>query len=326
MMAISKDLSLKSLEGFQACARHGSLRNASQAFGISISTAAHHLRKVEEHLSVALLDHDRKPMVLTPAGQSFLREIEPALAALRQAEANAKTNMARAVGQLRFGAIEDFESEIVPDLAVFLTKTLPNYEFSYHIDTSLSILEMLQDRALDIAIVTSPSVALANLNFSPILRDPFVLLIPEDCPYSPESLITNNVDFPFLRFNKTQMIAQQIEAQLQRMQLVLPDRLHLGNNETLMAMVAAGAGWAITTPLLYARGKRFHERVRMHRFPEKQFSREISLAWTADCPLHIRQMVAGRLRKLIEIHAIAPVHSNHSWLKESFVSLQTSDL
>lgn len=324
-MSTSKDLSLKSLEVFQACARHGTLRSVSQALGISTSTAAHHLRRVEDHLCLALLDHDRKPMVLTPAGQSFLREIEPALAALRQAEANAKTNVARAAGQLRFGTIEDFESEIVPDLAVFLTKILPNFEFSYHIDPSLSILEMLQDRALDIAIVASPSVVLTNVNYSPILRDPFVLLVPEDCPHSPEELIFDNVDFPFLRFNKSQMIAQQIEAQLQRMQLVLPERLHLGNNETLMAMVAAGAGWAITTPLLYARGERFHKHVRMHRFPEKQFSREIALAWTADCPEHIRQMVAEELYKLIEIHAITSVHSSHPWLKDSFVSLQISD-
>ena len=82
-----KDLSLKRLEVFQICAQKGSLKEASRESGLSISTVSHHLNSLEEHLGVALFDHNRRPMVLTPKGRAFLRNIEDALYAIRRAKA-----------------------------------------------------------------------------------------------------------------------------------------------------------------------------------------------------------------------------------------------
>ena len=44
-------------------------------------------------------------------------------------------------------------------------------------------------------------------------------------------------------------LAAQIEAQLRRLKITLPDRHAFDSNLTLMRLVADGAGWAITTPM-----------------------------------------------------------------------------
>ena len=84
-----QDLSLKWLELFQICAQKGSLRAASEESGLTISTISHHLRKLEDHLGVDLFNHSRRPMVLTPKGQVFLRNIDDALLSIRKAKAEA---------------------------------------------------------------------------------------------------------------------------------------------------------------------------------------------------------------------------------------------
>ena len=67
------NLSLRGLEVFLAVAKSGSVRKVAAETGLSASTISHHLRGVEDSLGVALLDHSRRPMVLTPSGSVFAR-------------------------------------------------------------------------------------------------------------------------------------------------------------------------------------------------------------------------------------------------------------
>ena len=83
------DLSLKWLEIFVAIARSGSVQEAAQETGISISTASHHLRRLEESLGVQLFDHGRRPLRVPPAGAAFQQHIDTALQLIRRARRRA---------------------------------------------------------------------------------------------------------------------------------------------------------------------------------------------------------------------------------------------
>ena len=120
-----KELSLKGLELFQICAEKGSLQAAADDTGLTISTVSHHLKNLEAHLGVELFNHARRPMVLTPKGRIFLRGIDEALFAIRKAKAEAASGTLAEASHLRIGTIEDFESDIIPELAVYLSKKMP---------------------------------------------------------------------------------------------------------------------------------------------------------------------------------------------------------
>ena len=317
-MASRPEISLKALEVFRACARFGSLMGAAKAMAISTSTAAHHLAVLESHLGVELLDRNKKPLSLTTAGMAFLADLEPALAALRKAAANANPQAMQLGRQFRFGTIEDFETDIVPELAVFMNHKFPSMDFSYHIETSLELLEMMQNRALDMSISTKPSGPIANLSYTPLVQDPFVIVAPKHCTLEATQLLDGGTDLPFLRFQDSQMIGQQIEAQLKRLKIKLPKRMSIGNNAILMALVAADSGWAITTALLYARSKHSHKDLRLLEFPRHRFTREVGLFWTSDCPTQLAQMAQTKICKLIERYALEPVHQAYPWLEDQF--------
>lgn len=314
----SRDLSLKSLELFQICAKDGSLQAAAREAGLTVSTVSHHLRSLEEHLGVELFNHTRRPMVLTPKGQIFLRNIEDALRAIRKARAEASAGSAVEASYLRIGSIEDFESDIVPELAVSLSANMPTCDFMYHTGSSHELIEMLRNRQLDLGISTTPTERLSDLQDRPLLRDPFVVVLPRLAPQSLSDIVEGHTTLPFLRFSGSLMIARQIESQLRRIGVTSPHRFECSNNQTLMAMVAAGAGWTITTPLLFSRAKAFHHQLQMHRFPGKAFARTLALVTTPDCSRSVIELIDSKVRSLIRHHAITPFQHSDPWLADSF--------
>lgn len=315
---VSKDLSLKALELFQICARDGSLQAAARETGLTVSTVSHHLRSLEESLGVELFNHARRPMVLTHRGQVFLRNIDDALRTIRKARAEASAGSVAEASYLRIGSIEDFESDIVPELAVALSGNMPNCDFSFHTGSSHDLIEMLRNRQLDLGIMTAPTDRLADVQDRPLLRDPFVVVLPRVAPHSLTEVVDGQTKLPFLRFSGNLMIARQIEQQLRRIGVTSPHRFECSNNQTLMAMVAAGAGWTITTPLLFSRAKFFHHHLQMHRFPGKSFARTLSLMSTPDCSRSLIELVDGKVRALILRNAITPLLQSDPWLMDSF--------
>lgn len=317
-LAPQKDLSLKALELFQLCARKGSLQAAARDSGLSLSTVSHHLRSLEEQLGVQLFNHARRPMVLTPRGEVFLRNIDDALLAIRKAKAEASSGSIVDASFLRVGAIEDFDSDIVPELAVFLSERMPRCDFTYTTEHSHKIIELLRDHQLDIGVVAGNTDRLGDLLDQPLLRDPFVVAIPKSSDLSADDYLSGKSQSPLLRFASNLIIARQVESQLRRMGHALPHRFECDSNQTLMAMVASGAGWAITTPLLYTRAERFQDRVDILPFPGKSFSRTVSIIRTPDCSATVGDLVDSQIRKMISDKVIDPIHAALPWLKDSF--------
>ncbi|WP_166418901.1 LysR family transcriptional regulator [Cochlodiniinecator piscidefendens] len=316
---VRNELSLKGLELFQICAQKGSLQAVATETGLSVSTISHHLRNLEKHLGVELFNHARKPMILSPKGHVFLRNIDGALLAIRKAKAEASAGNISEASFLRVGVIEDFDSDITPELAVYLSRNMPSCDFLYHTDSSHTIVEMLRNRQLDLGVTTTPPDRLNGLQERPLLRDPFVIVLPRTDEASLNDIVSGKTNLPFLRFSSNLIIAQQIEAQLRRLGVSSPNKFECGNHQTLMAMVAAGAGWTITTPLLFSRAKRFQPKLSIHPFPGKSFSRTLTIITTPDCSRSILDLVDQKMRSLITKHAITPFHSKTPWLKESFV-------
>jgi DNA-binding transcriptional LysR family regulator len=313
-----KGLNLRWLEIFQICARNGSLSETANEAGLSISTVSHHLHSLESHLGVALFNHARRPMVLTPKGHVFLRDIDIALQAIRKAKAEASAGELAEASYLRLGTIEDLESDVIPDLAVHLSQRMPDCDFLYHTATSHEVIGMLRDRELDLGIATPPPDCLRDLQDKPLLRDPFIIVLPAGAEPSVSEVLKEGFRLPLLQFSSELIIARQIEAQLRRVGLSLPNKFECGSNQTLMAMVAAGAGWTITTALLFSRAKRFQPKLRMLPFPGKRFSRTLSLITTPDCSRSVLDIVNGRIRSALETQVIRPLVETAPWLENQF--------
>lgn len=311
-------LSLKGLEVFQLAARYGSMKMVAQETGLSISTVSHHLRTLEAAVGASLIDHARRPMTPTPAGSVFLRHVDEALALLRRAEIEAVSGSIAATRHLRLAMIEDFESDVAPELARHLARGLPNCTFAYHTRPSHEILDLVRKKDVDIGLATRPDSGTEGLVELPLLRDPFLLAVPAGRDDAPEDYLGGRVDLPLLRFSAAQLIGARIDTQLRRMRVDLPDRFRFESNNSMMGMVAGGDGWAISTPSNYARVARFHDRVRILPFPGRGFVRTLSIFTTEAYPGNVAALVNTALRRLLQVHAVDRAVAAAPWLRDAF--------
>jgi DNA-binding transcriptional LysR family regulator len=319
------NLSLRGLEIFQLLAKSGSVRKVAAETGLSISTISHHMRSVEESLGVELMDHSRRPMVLTPAGSIFARHVEDGLQAIRRGETELTSGDLTQVRELRFGIVDDFDSEVAPELAQFLAIAMPKCTFKHHTRPSHEILRLLYEQKLDMGVATRPIADTSGLVEMQLLRDPFVIALPAACDEAPEHFLAGRSKLPLLRYSQNQIIGTLIEAQLRRTRTNLPNRFELESNQSILGMVAEGSGWAVTTPASFVRAKRFHEKIVLHPFPGKGFSRTLSLFCSEYYPLNSADLIAQSLRRLISRYFVSPISQKYTWLMHDLRILENAE-
>ena len=310
--------SLKWLNTFRVLAHCGSVQATAHQTGLSVSTVSHQVQCLEKHLGVALVDHSCRPMVLTAQGTVYLRYAEDILALSTQASTEIKDIAPGNLRRLRFAMIEDFESDIGPEITQLLASILPQCRFTHFTRVSQDILDMLRNNELDIAIATQPQVPLAKVKEYPLLRDPFVVAVPAASDVTAEDCIAGRAGLPFLRYMRSQIMGAQIEAQLNRMRVKLENTFELDSTSSIMSLVARGSGWAITTPSNYARSKRFQTQIRLLPLPRKGFARTISMFVGEPYLEDLAQIISTALRTQLSAQTIGSITDIYPWLTDSY--------
>ena len=94
-------------------------------------------------------------------------------------------------------------------------------------------------------------------------------------------------------------------------------RFELDSYHSIMAMVAAGSGWTILTPLAVLHAARFRDRIELHPLPMPPVTRRIALSARRDVLGVMPDDIAARLRLLLAEMIVTPVLSDHPWLRGS---------
>ncbi|MGR3759927.1 LysR family transcriptional regulator [Roseobacteraceae bacterium NS-SX3] len=311
---LMKGVTLRGLEVFEALAKTGSVAQAAEITGLSQPAVSQQLRNLEKALGAGLVDHGRRPMVLTPAGRNFLTRTEAVLSELRLAQSELTVMDLTHLPALSIGLIDDFDNDLTPRLVTILADSLTNCRFKMITASSHDILRAMDARELHLAVAATTGEPRSGIREYPLVRDPFILVAPRGLISDPENDASSLSSLPFLRYARDQLISQQIEAQLDRHKLEFEDRFEIGSHLALMAMVARRIGWALTTPLGYMRAARFHDQIDAFPLPFGSFSRTISLFSAADWADRVPRDVAETMRRLLQSQMVDPAVSRLPWL------------
>ncbi|MGB3178846.1 MAG: LysR family transcriptional regulator [Albidovulum sp.] len=318
---LTKGITLKALELFESIAQTGTVADAAKLNGLSLPAASQQLSNLENSLDTTLFDRAHRPLQLTPAGRIFLHRTREALSQIRQARAELTVLDIGHLKSLRMGMIDDFDSQITPDLVIALAKNLRNCDFRLTTAPSHEAIAMLSNRALDVAVAAAPHDAVPGLQEFRVLRDPYVLAVPRGFSLPKGKEFAALSALPLLRYDRSQMMGRQIEAHLARHGLKLPDRFEIDSNQSIMALVANGTGYSITTPLALLRAKIFLDQVDVHPLPMAAMSRTISLFAQMDQAGDSAREIARTLRTILATRLVSPAKDVAPWLAESFVIL-----
>lgn len=302
-------VTLWGIEVFLACAEEGAISAAARRLGVSPSAVSQQLASLETALGAVLLDRAVRPMRVTPAGTMFRRHAQVILNA--EAEARAELALADLSGltTLRLGLIEDFDAEVTPRLLTGLAQDLKGCRFLLETGASHRLLDALEDRALDL-IVAADSATTGGEGWREVhglLTEPFVVIAPKGMQSGP--------DTPFIQYTARHLMGRTIAAHLARQNLRLGTRYELDSYAAILAMVAAGEGWTILTPLALHHAARFRSAVEVRPLPWGKLDRSLSLSARAGVLKDIPAQVATRLRRQLQDQVVAPALAEWPWMK-----------
>jgi DNA-binding transcriptional LysR family regulator len=313
---IAKGVTIRGLEVFEALASSGSVAQTAKITGLSQPAVSQQLSKLEQSLATELIEHNKRPMRLTQAGHSFLQRAKNALSELRLAHTELTVMDLAHLKSLSIGMIDDFDNELTPRLATILAESLTGCKFKLVTLPSHEISKAIEEKQLHIAVSANTGTMMEGILEYPLARDPFILVVPKGTIDHKADVTQQLADRPFLRYDQDQLISRQIEGHLKRQKLDYPQRFELGSHLALMAMVARGIGWSITTPLGFMRAARFHDQVEALPLPFKPFSREITLYASADWAGQVPNDVSQTMRNLVQRQIIDPALTLLPWLAE----------
>lgn len=273
-----KPIDVQNLQIFVTVAEERNMSNAAKKLGLTQSAISQSIRQIEDNFGVVLFNRGRRPLTLTPAGL-----------ALR----NRATVLLNELGHLR-SVVIDASRGIQPDLCVgladsfagavgplFIQELLP-YSATLSVKSGLSpyLGESLLARDLDIAVSTDPLIDFDDIWRQRLLSERFIVITPHV-----KTVCIRNVDdlkwlaetLPIVRFNRSSHMGTQIERFLRRINARVPYKLETDRADNVTSMVAAGYGWAVTTPLCLMQAGECAKHVQIHYFDNAAGDRSLYL-------------------------------------------------
>ena len=308
-------MTLWGIEVFVAVVKSGAISAAARQLDTSASTVSQQITNLETAIGAHLIDRAARPVEMTPAGALFHRRALSILSEADRARSELSIYDLSKLMRFRLGIIEDFDSDVTPRLLSDMAEELKSCHFVLETGASYHLAGMLEDRALDVIVAVDLDIAAEWMEIYPLLADPFMIVAPKNLVDPNAGIMDQLNDIPFIRYSSRQMMGRQIEAHLSGLGLKLPHRFELDSYHAIMSMVAAGAGWTITTPLGYSHAKRFMNDVSAMALPFAPMARNISLFARKDALDSLPQDIAARLRPLLQTMIVDPCVAEMPWLK-----------
>ena len=143
---------LKAIETFVRIAQTGSLSKAAQELGMSRALASAHLKQLEDHLGVRLMNRTTRQLSLTEAGQEYLTFSQATLSAFEEAEQAVSRSRDEPRGTLKILASMAFANIHLAPVAADFSLTYPEIKISLILtDTTFSPFDLI-DQGYDLAI------------------------------------------------------------------------------------------------------------------------------------------------------------------------------
>lgn len=314
-MGKTTDYNLQSLKAFLAVVGNGSMTAAARKLGLTQSAISQAIRQLEEALGTVVVDRSHRPLVLTPAGRALEQR-----ARMLVRDADALASAVRHAGtvkipELRIGAVDSFAATAGPRVIRGVLNLTS--ELSFRSGLARDQGAALIDRHVDLIITSDPMDDVDGLDRIHLMDEPYLLLVPKTFgvkePLSDlKSLAAHH---SLIRFSARSQVGAQVERQLRRMGVKAARRLEVDATNALIAMVSAGLGWAVVTPMCMLQVRGSLTGIVAAPFPGPDFLRQFYLITRAgeygELAEKIAELAVAALREdcLPEMMKIAP------WLK-----------
>lgn len=296
---------LRSLEVFLAVCASGSMASAARRLRMTQPAVSLAIGEIERKIGESLFDRNVRPIALTLAGGVLRQRASALLADAREIGPLLRETRCGKVPSIRVGLVDSLSRALTVSLCSFLASRAD--EVSILAGLTATHASELLTRRLDLFLGVDDLQDVPGLERWDLLTEPYVLLLPRGVGplRTVKDLGILAQTLPFIRFSARSQTGLQIERHLRRLELDFPRLLEFDTPLGLAATVAAGRGFAITTPLCVSEAKLRRNSVSMTRLPGPQMTRKLTLVARHRELGRIPRDIADAARKVLHERLLA---------------------
>lgn len=240
-------LNLRMVEVFVAVIQEDGMTNAASRLRMTQSAVSQAISSIESGLGVQLLERSVRPMQLTLFGQKFYARALELLRYARELEDVVQLQANDKLPLLRIGMSDSFASTAGPYVLQGIAPLASRWLVASGVDETSA--RALDEQRVDLIITAEEIEPRHDLAIFPVLREPLFIVAPRGTKKAGRGLAELGEHLPLIRYSANAFLRRHVESYLQQHDISLPRLYELDTSDAVLAMVRAGLGWTITTPL-----------------------------------------------------------------------------
>jgi DNA-binding transcriptional LysR family regulator len=313
-LKLPPEFDLHALEVFVTAVELGGMSQCAAHLQVTQSAISQTIAKLETGIGAPLFDRTMRPLALTASGKSLFARGQALLADARSAY-----DALREGANLPTSSITVAMSfSLANQLTVPILRELGGRSNRWNIRSGISLEHQGEFLARDIDMMVTGSFNLEHrdtVELHPVFEESFILVFPKAFR-EPIDLAGIPSSLPFIRFSHLTGTGQQIERQIVRMKLKLPQIVAVESSHQQLELVAAGLGWTITTPVCLAAVKELLPQLRPEPMMTGRFSRTIQVVARANELGNIPQLTAKLCKDVLRKTTFPPLITAYPWMEE----------
>lgn len=258
-----------------------SFSQTAEKLGISQPALSKQIQHIEKELGVKLFDRNHSPLMLTPAGEHFVRSAREIVFKEEQLRKEISQFKAGDNGRLVIGVTPFRSLYLMPDLIRRIRSRYPGVQVSLHETNSAQLRKDAAEGKYDLAVVNLP-VDTSLLDVIPLEQDTLVLAVHNSM--SQNLPTTKEGEYPTIEFEQMKNLPFVVLSPGQEMRKLF-DGLCAASNvyptiaaevigvTSAWAMARAGVGVALL-PLQFVRSQYFDSSLSLYRVKSSLYFRQ----------------------------------------------------
>jgi DNA-binding transcriptional LysR family regulator len=271
-------LSLTTLRTVRRLAAVPNFTRVAEALFLTQPAVTQHVRSLEAHFGVTLVDIVGRRAVLTDAGTFLAERAGPILDDVDALEHDMREFAAAEAGTLRIGASDTVGNYVLPELLAAFARRHPGVRVDVAVGNTTEILARLRAGALALALVEG-DVAGDDLAIEPFAQDELVLVVPAGHRLAGRAIVERDElhGEPFVARETGSGTRALVERTMDEARIAPRIVMELPSGEAVVRAVAAGAGVTVVSRRVSA-GARAEGRVSEATIAGLAFGRTLRVA------------------------------------------------
>lgn len=237
----------RQIRSFLALAKHLSFTRAAEELHISQPTLTVQIHQLEEMLSVALFDRNRRQVRLTTAGESLIQPLEQLLFDLEAVMSMSSDHASLKSGNVRVASLPSIAGSLLPSAVKAFKEQHPGINLHIHDAVAEDIVSLVKAEQVDFGIGMRMTPD-KDTRVEEFIVDKLCVFFPVGHPLAakkPHISLKDCTQYPFILTGRNSSVRNLLERSLTEEQLEIQVVNESNYMSTALGMARAGLGVAI---------------------------------------------------------------------------------